>query len=59
MAALLKTELGADVETVQGSVGEFTVWVGEKRVAAKGWLTFPADRKILDAVRSELKQRSK
>ena len=56
MAALLKRELGMDVETVQGSVGEFTVWVGDKRVAAKGWLTFPADRKILDAVRAELKR---
>jgi hypothetical protein len=56
VAALLKRELGMDVETVQGSVGEFTVWVGDKRVAAKGWLTFPADRKILDAVRAELKR---
>jgi len=53
---LLKRELGADVETVHGNVGEFTVWVGEKRVAAKGWLTFPADRKILDAVRAELRR---
>ena len=41
---------------MQGNVGEFTVWVGDKRVAAKGWLTFPADRKILDAVRAELKR---
>jgi hypothetical protein len=58
VAALLKKELGADVERVQGNVGEFTVWVGERRVAAKGWLMFPADRKILDAVRAELKRPS-
>ncbi len=55
MAALLKKELSANVETVKGNVGEFTVWVDDKRISTKGWLRFPADRKILEAVRTELK----
>jgi hypothetical protein len=54
VAALLKKELRADVETVTGNVGEFTVWVDDKRVSTKGWLRFPGDRKILEAVRAEL-----
>ena len=54
MAALLKKELGAEVQTIKGNVGEFTVWVGEKRVSTKGWLRFPADRRILEAVRAAL-----
>jgi len=54
VAALLKKELGADVERVEGNVGEFTVWVGNKRVSTKGWVRFPGDRKIIEAVRAEL-----
>jgi len=54
VAALLHKELGAEVETTGGKTGEFTVWVGDKLVASKGWLRFPADQKILAAVRAAL-----
>jgi hypothetical protein len=42
--------LGIDAELVEGSLGEFTVWVGERKVAEKGWIRFPSDAKIVSAV---------
>jgi hypothetical protein len=48
---LLKKELGVEVETMGGKTGEFTVWVGGQLVAQKGWIRFPSDQKVLDAVR--------
>jgi len=51
---LIKKELGADVETTGGDPGEFTVWVGDKIVARKSWLRFPADQRVLEAVRAAL-----
>ena len=54
MAALLQKELGAEVETTGGKTGEFTVWVGDKLVSSKGWIRFPPDRKVLEAVRAAL-----
>jgi hypothetical protein len=50
----LKKELGAEVETVGGKTGEFTVWVGDQKVASKGWVRFPSDQKVLEAVRAAL-----
>jgi hypothetical protein len=51
---LLKKELGIDVETVAGDRGEFTVWVGDKIVARKGWIRFPSDQTVVQAVRAAL-----
>jgi hypothetical protein len=51
---LLKTELGVEVETTGGKTGEFTVWVGDKLVARKGWVRFPSDQTVLEAVRKNL-----
>ena len=51
MAELLKKELGVETELTAGDRGEFTVWVGDKVVAKKGWLGFPDDEKVLAAVR--------
>ena len=51
---MLKKELGVQVETVAGGTGEFTVWVGDKLVAQKGWIRFPSDQKVLEAVRAAL-----
>ena len=51
---MLKKELGVQVETVGGKTGEFTVWVGDKLVAQKGWVRFPNNRKVLEAVRASL-----
>jgi hypothetical protein len=54
VADLLKTELNVETELIAGDRGEFTVWVGDKVVAKKGWLGFPDDEKVLEAVRRAL-----
>jgi hypothetical protein len=51
---MLQKELALDVDTVGGDRGEFTVWVDEKLVARKGWVRFPSDQKVLQAVRTAL-----
>jgi hypothetical protein len=51
---LLKKELDVEVGTIGGKTGEFTVWVDDKIVAAKGWIRFPSDQKVLEAVRAAL-----
>jgi len=51
---LLKKELEADVEITGGGAGEFTVWVGDHIVARKGWLRFPSDQHVLQAVREAI-----
>ena len=54
MAALIAQELGAEPELVEGGRGEFTVWVGEERVAQKDSHGFPSDAEALAAVRQAL-----
>jgi len=48
---MLERELGTKAELVEGSLGEFGVLVGEEVVAEKGLIFFPADKKVLAAVR--------
>ena len=54
MAALIKKEIGVDTEVVEGSRGEFTVWVGEEVVARKDSTGFPSDEEALAAVQHAL-----
>lgn len=54
MAELIKRELGVESELVEGARGEFSVWVGDRMVAKKGWVRFPSDQKVLLAVQKEL-----
>jgi prepilin-type N-terminal cleavage/methylation domain-containing protein len=54
VAASIKEEIGADVDLVEGSRGEFTVWVGEHQVAAKGPDGFPSEQEAVTAVRRAL-----
>jgi hypothetical protein len=54
VAELLKRELGVEPELVEGDRGEFTIWVGDRQVAKKGWIRFPPDQKVLAAVREAL-----
>ena len=54
MADLLQREAGVKAELVEGSLGEFTVSVGDKIVAKKGLIFFPPDKKVLKAVRKAL-----
>ena len=51
MAALIKDELGADSELIEGGRGEFTVWVGDEVVAKKDSQGFPSDEDALAAVK--------
>ena len=54
MAATLERELGVKADLVEGSLGEFTVSVGDQVVAKKGLIFFPPDKKVLNAVRKVL-----
>ena len=54
MAAAIKDALGKDVELVEGGRGEFTVWVGDRKVSEKGWIFFPDDDAVVAAVREAL-----
>lgn len=54
MAELIKRELGVEPELIEGDRGEFTVWVGDRVVAKKGWVRFPPDKRVLSAVQQAL-----
>jgi hypothetical protein len=57
VAELLKKELNVETNLVEGDRGEFTVWVDDTVVAKKGWLGFPDDGKVLEAVRNALRSK--
>lgn len=57
MAAAIEDALGIDAELVEGGRGEFTVWVGDKKVSEKGWIFFPDDDAVVKAVREALPAR--
>jgi len=52
---LIRHELNVEAELVPGDRGAFTVWVDGRKVAGKGWLGFPSDRKVLSSVRLALR----
>jgi hypothetical protein len=54
VAARIRTELSLETEIVAGHRGEFTVWVNDRKVAEKSWNGFPADERIIEAVRNQL-----
>jgi hypothetical protein len=56
VAELLKQELNVETNLIEGDRGEFTVWVGDEVVAKKGWLGFPDDKKVLEAVRATMNE---
>jgi hypothetical protein len=56
VAALIKKDIGADPELVEGNRGEFTVWVGDELVSQKGPNGFPSDEEVLTAVRQATTQ---
>ena len=57
MAELIETETRLKPEIVEGGRGEFTVWVGDERVAQKGVDGFPSDQEVLSAVARGLERR--
>lgn len=50
MAAIIEGNHGERAELVEGNRGEFTVWVGEERVAGKDAMGFPTEPDVLAAV---------
>jgi len=50
VAALIKSAIGLDSALVAGARGEFTVWVGDERVATKDANGFPTEQDVLAAV---------
>lgn len=54
MAAELKRSLGVDSTLIEGNKGEFTVWVGPRKVADKVNGEFPREQDVVNAVRSAL-----
>ena len=52
MAALIKAQLQLDASVVEGNRGEFSVWVGDRKVAQKDSNGFPDDHTVVEAVRT-------
>ncbi len=49
---MIKERLKLETELVEGARGEFTVWVGDRKVAEKDANGFPAETVIVEAVRA-------
>jgi len=56
VAAALKDATGIDPELIEGSRGEFTVWVGDQIVVRKDAKGFPSEDEAVTAVRSALSE---
>ena len=54
MAAELKKEVGVDAQLEVGGSGEFTVWVGDQKVAEKKWMKFPEPADVIAAVKAAM-----
>ena len=50
----MRKELEVETKLIEGDRGEFTVWVDGHMVIKKSWHGFPADEKVLAAVRAAL-----
>lgn len=54
MAAAIEEATGRPVKLVSGNRGEFTVWVGDRKVAAKTFDGFPEIDDAVAAVKAAL-----
>jgi hypothetical protein len=54
VAALIESHTGLKAEVVEGGRGEFTVWVGDEKVAQKSAEGFPTEQEALAAVQKAL-----
>ena len=52
MAAEVNKELGIDTQIVVGNSGEFTVWLGDQKVAEKKWGRFPEPAEVVAALKA-------
>ena len=55
VAAELRKETDARVETIKGGVGEFDVFVDGSRVVHANRLWYPSPRRVVERVRAVLK----
>jgi hypothetical protein len=54
VAAQLKKDLGIETDLVVGRSGEFTVWIGDDKIAEKTWKGFPSPESVVAAVRTRM-----
>ena len=54
VAAELKKEPEVQVETVKGGLGEFTVFLDDRKVVSTNRLWYPNPRKVVEKVRTLL-----
>jgi hypothetical protein len=52
VAAQLKQDLGIEANLMIGGAGEFTIWVGDQKVAEKTMGRFPEPDAVVSAVRA-------
>jgi hypothetical protein len=52
VAALIKDQLNLETDLEPGGRGEFSVWVGDKKVAEKTRTGFPAEATVVELVRA-------
>jgi hypothetical protein len=55
VAARLTGDLHVTAEIIEGRRGEFTVWVGDRKVAEKTRSQFPSDDEIVEAARRAIR----
>ena len=54
VAARLKAETGADVETKRGGLGEFSVYLDDKKVVDTNRLLYPRPGKVVEKLKQLL-----
>ena len=54
MAALITKATGLEAELIAGDRGEFSIWVGDNRVAQKDRSGFPEESDVVAAVQRGL-----
>ena len=54
VAAQLRKETDAQVETVRGGLGEFSVYIDDRKVIDTNRLWYPTPRKIVKKIRALL-----
>jgi len=58
VAALIKQDAGVESDVEPGGRGELSVWVDGKKVAEKTERGFPADKAVLQSVKTALEPAS-
>jgi hypothetical protein len=56
VAALIKQDAGVDSDLEVGGRGELSVWVDGTKVVEKTFRGFPADKDVLQSVKTALQQ---